>query len=271
MAKPMGTFAASSPSTSPGLRSARYVMPSCFPSAASTSSSVTARILTSTSPMRPPSFCCVSSACASSAGVSGGDRPRPRRPAGARGRPRPPAWPRARAHRDASRPRCSYGTTRGGRGGVAAGGGVTPPDGAPLEGAPGGGALGGASEGMLAGPGAGRSSGPDSSLASLFRMAWMSSSSLWALARRAVDLLEHAALAAVVDGALDVVPVLAPEALDELAALFHLPLEHVPQVRLVVDDVRRERDDEVRLHDVLRRVPEEEAQDGDVAQDSGSS
>jgi len=63
------------------------------------------------------------------------------------------------------------------------------------------------------------------------------------------------------------VTILAAEALDELAPLFHLLLEHAPQIGLVVHHVGRERDDQVGLDDVLRRVAEEEPEHGDVAQD----
>ena len=66
---------------------------------------------------------------------------------------------------------------------------------------------------------------------------------------------------------LEVGALLAAEALHELAPLAHLLLQHAPQIRLIVDDVGRERDDEVRLHDVLGGVAEEEAEDRDVAED----
>src|SRR5450432_3507705 len=57
------------------------------------------------------------------------------------------------------------------------------------------------------------------------------------LLRRAVDLLEHAALAAVVGDGVELMAILAPEALDELAPLLHLLLEHAPKIALVIHDV----------------------------------
>src|SRR4051812_3165926 len=75
------------------------------------------------------------------------------------------------------------------------------------------------------------------------------------LERGAVDLLEQAALAAVVD--LRLVVVLVAEgrgALHELAALAELALEDHPQVARVLDDVRRDDDEEVLLEDRLVRL-----------------
>src|SRR6185503_7131417 len=85
--------------------------------------------------------------------------------------------------------------------------------------------------------------------------------------QRAVDLLDHAALAAVVGARRVLHLVQRGERADELLALADLALADRLEIELVLDDVRREEDEEVRLLLGLLRVLEEVAEDRDVAEE----
>jgi hypothetical protein len=82
----------------------------------------------------------------------------------------------------------------------------------------------------------------------------------------AVDLLDHAALAAVVDVADVLVVIEVAERAQELVALAGLALEDPLQVHLVVDDVRGEQEQQVGLLLVALGVLEQVAEQRDVAE-----
>src|SRR5207302_4972540 len=82
----------------------------------------------------------------------------------------------------------------------------------------------------------------------------------------AVDLLDEPALAAVVDLRLVLRLVEVRERRGELVILAQLALADRLEIEPVLDDVRREHDEEVGLLLLLGRVLEEIAEDRDVAQ-----
>src|SRR3569833_3348282 len=82
--------------------------------------------------------------------------------------------------------------------------------------------------------------------------------------QRHVDLLDQAALAAVVDLRLVLLIVEVRERLGELAVLARLALANVLEIQLILDDVGREEDQEVRLLLRLRRVLEQVAEQRDI-------
>ena len=232
-------------------------MPSCTPSARRTASSVTARILTSTSPMRPPSCSWATSACSSSSGLSPSFATRisPRRFCAIAG---------YRSCRSAT------GRPVGGRRQLVLGRGRREFVRWCAAGTAGALEVGAA--------GRGRPRAPRRLRRQLDRGRFLEQVTLAQPAQRrllvvdllggAVDLFQHAALAPVVDALFEVGHVLGRAvALDELAPFAHLLVGHPPQIIAVGDHVRRQRDDDVRLDHLLLGVAEQEADQGDVTQD----